>query len=810
MNDLAMNVSDVNRLISQLRSGGGLSAEQRNEIANRLESSLVPEYSVELMDAFGDLTARGAIGEQWMDVVHRTFAVLGSALNAERICLYEYAPKHSGREGMACSVVWRSGEGFRGRDKLPEDALFFSKSVFRSLFEQLENGNLFEALASTQSIGPLKKMMKDQGVSSTLMMPLMQRGIVQGFIKIDHASGERTWSKKEKSLLNPVIFQICNLIEKRDLEKHLQNTYRQAQVGTWEMDLEKGTYSWSAVTREIFEMEQGVEPSESLAESFLYDETSRNELMKKVERAQITGEPYDLEIPVKTAKGNLKWIRDTGQAQFKNGKCVRLHGIVQDIHKRKLAEFESQKNKQLLEAITQQTDMAVWVRDHVGNIIFVNNQWKSIFGLGEERVSGKTLYDLFEPDVADELVESDRKVVERNRQVVFEEYIDTAHGPRHFMVNKFPLRGISGLEDAVGGIGTDITKIKETEQRLQEMEQKLREIIEHSTNLFYTHDVNHTLTYLSPQSMDFLGYPPEEARKQWTAFVTDHPANDLGMMHTQRAIETGEPQPPFELQLRRGDGEIIWVEVNEAPVVKDGHTVSIAGSLTDITKRKKAQEKIKESLKEKETLLAEIHHRVKNNLAVVASLMQLQAMESSSDELKGQLIESVLRIKSMAGIHEHLYKTEDFSRLDFARNLQALVEEVINTMQYSASISLEFNCDDVFLSVNQAIPCSLIVNEVITNIIKHGFKERDEGTIWVELSISDGEDEQSRVSLDIRDNGAGLPEDFDPESTNTLGMQLIKTLSGQLFGAYRFESLNDGAVFHLQFEKKADQALPAS
>ena len=455
-------------------------------------------------------------------------------------------------------------------------------------------------------------------------------------------------------------------------------------------------------------------PDADLAADITYDDDTKDLFLKAVERAQITGEPYDLEVKIKTAKGNVKWVRDTGRAEFKNGKCIRLYGIVQDIHKRKTAEHESEKNKRLLEAITQQTEVAVWVRDDAGNILFVNKQWKSIFGLGSVNVIGKSLHDFFNESEANEMISSDRSVVSRNKQVIFEEFIGTATGPRHYMVNKFPLHGISGLENAVGGIGTDITEIKQTEARLLQTKQKLREIIEHSTNLFYTHDVNHTLTYLSPQSIDFLGYPPEEAKCRWTKFVTDHPKNEKGFEATQRAIVTGKAQGPFELQLRRGDGEIIWVEVNEAPVVKNGKTVSVAGSLTNITKRKRAQNKIRESLREKETLLAEIHHRVKNNLAVVASLMQLQAMESESSDVQGELLESVLRIKSMASIHEHLYKTEDFSNLDFAHNLEMLVGEVIDTMQFSSDISLIFDCDDVRLSVNKAIPCSLIVNEVVT------------------------------------------------------------------------------------------------
>ena len=122
-------------------------------------------------------------------------------------------------------------------------------------------------------------------------------------------------------------------------------------------------------------------------------------------------------------------------------------------------------------------------------------------------------------------------------------------------------------------------------------------------------------------------------------------------------------------------------------------------------------------------------------------------------------------------------------------------------MQFSADISLSFDCEEVRLSVNQAIPCSLIINEVVTNIIKHGFTGRDKGIINTHLK-----QESDVVTITIKDNGVGLPENFDPESTKTLGMQLIKTLSQQLFGSYKFDSNKNGATFRLTFSKKAGQA----
>lgn len=137
-------------------------------------------------------------------------------------------------------------------------------------------------------------------------------------------------------------------------------------------------------------------------------------------------------------------------------------------------------------------------------------------------------------------------------------------------------------------IAFDITTRKEIELELEKSEEKLRNIVEYSTNLFYVHTPDHKLTYVSPQSQHFLQCEPEEAMVRWTEFITDHPVNKKGLQATQRAIDSGERQPPFELQLIGKEGKTIWVEVNEAPLVEDGETKAIIGSLTDITKRKQA------------------------------------------------------------------------------------------------------------------------------------------------------------------------------------------------------------------------------
>lgn len=203
------------------------------------------------------------------------------------------------------------------------------------------------------------------------------------------------------------------------------------------------------------------------------------------------------------------------------------------------------------------------------------------------------------------------------------------------------------------------------------------------------------------------------------------------------------------------------------------------------------------SLEEKDTLLAEIHHRVKNNLAVVSGMLQIQAYKESDKQMQKKLLDSTLRIKSMASIHEQLYQSHSFSNMAFDAGLRNLVKTIIETMDDGSNIDTEFHLEPVQLNINQAVPCSLIVNEVITNSIKHAFNYNERGLITISLHRQD-----KMLNLKITDNGIGFPNDFKKSEQNSLGMELIRTLALQLEANCKYESRKSepGTLFEIEFE----------
>lgn len=210
------------------------------------------------------------------------------------------------------------------------------------------------------------------------------------------------------------------------------------------------------------------------------------------------------------------------------------------------------------------------------------------------------------------------------------------------------------------------------------------------------------------------------------------------------------------------------------------------------------QGELEGNLEEKNTLLAEIHHRVKNNLAVISGMLQMQSFKETDERIQKKLIDSTLRIKSMANIHEQLYQSNSFSNMDFDSGLKNLVHTILETMDDHSKIDTEFDVKPINLNINQAVPCCLIVNEVLTNSIKHAFPDSREGLISVKLQKND-----SQITLEITDNGIGFTDNSDPETKDSLGMVLIQSLSIQLEAEYEYKSreTEPGVLFRLSFSQ---------
>ncbi len=227
---------------------------------------------------------------------------------------------------------------------------------------------------------------------------------------------------------------------------------------------------------------------------------------------------------------------------------------------------------------------------------------------------------------------------------------------------------------------------------------------------------------------------------------------------------------------------------------------SVASGIALGMQHKLAELKIKASLHEKEVLLREIHHRVKNNMQIISSLINLQAQQIGDDQYVEMFNDSRNRIRSMALVHEKLYHSEDLSNISFRDYAQSLINDLFAFYEtHSGQISIEADLEDIRLSIDVAIPCGLIINELVTNSFKHAFPGSRKGTIFIQFSRANLEEEEG-FTLTVRDNGAGIPENLDIRNTKSLGLQLVTSLAEhQLRGT--IEVTNDnGTEFRIQFK----------
>lgn len=251
----------------------------------------------------------------------------------------------------------------------------------------------------------------------------------------------------------------------------------------------------------------------------------------------------------------------------------------------------------------------------------------------------------------------------------------------------------------------------------------------------------------------------------------------------------------FEWIHTRANGENFPVEVWLSKVEFEGRTL-INTIWRDLTEKKKAEQLILKNIEEKEILLKEIHHRVKNNLQIIMSLLNLQANTVENNGVKSILLQSKSRVESMCKVHEMLYSSKNYSRIDYHDYLKSLIETLIhNTFSGSKKIDLKINVNRIALNINTSIPLGLLINELVTNSLKYAFLNADSGEISIEITPKN-----HHYELIYNDNGSGYSADINFENTSTLGFQLITSLTEQLNGTIQREFVPQGTSYRLFFK----------
>jgi len=362
-----------------------------------------------------------------------------------------------------------------------------------------------------------------------------------------------------------------------------------------------------------------------------------------------------------------------------------------------------------------------------------------------------------------------------------------------------PVFGADGNVIEVFGVGHEITEQKVAEDLVRQQAARLKAIFENAANvMIWTLDRNFRITsynehfqrttqrkmgILFQHGDDFVG----QMRQRVVGGV------DAAVVSRYREALKGQPQQ-FEVELLGTSDRRMWVETFLNPIMVDGVVQELSCMAYGITDRKEAELSLRQSLGEKEVLLKEVHHRVKNNLQVISSILSLQTAHVDDDARILELLRvSRDRIRSMSFIHESLYQNKDFSSIDMATYIDGLSRNLVMSYSLTNKVSLQRELQRVELVLDQAIPCGLILNELISNSFKHAFPEGRSGVVKITLSLT-GE----QVAIGVSDNGIGLPKGFNNATDSNLGLELVHTLVDQLDGKLDVKT-GDGLAYLLTF-----------
>ena len=349
----------------------------------------------------------------------------------------------------------------------------------------------------------------------------------------------------------------------------------------------------------------------------------------------------------------------------------------------------------------------------------------------------------------------------------------------------------------VSVIAQNITKRIENENKILEQSAKLKAIFESGDQLMWTISKDLKITSFNQNYansiFDLYGYYPEIGKTIRSNKTTEYQS----VWDKKYDLAFQGKQVEFISERTQRSGKKIIRQILLYPIKDTNNNVmEISGIGFDITENKINEEKITQSLREKNVLLKEVHHRVKNNMQVISSILNLQSSYVRDTYALNLLKECQNRIKSMAFIHESLYQTKNFESVNFSEYVTTLSKNLVHTYSINTKkVKLILTLDELMLNLDASIPCGLIINEIISNSLKYAFPDNRDGIIFVTLRV-----DKNKVKIEVGDNGIGIPENVDIKNTQTLGLQLVDTLVEQLSGTVKLKR-SKGTIFSIEFNK---------
>lgn len=761
-------------------------------------------------------------------------------LKADRVLVYQFHPDMSGTVLAECVLPgWKSFHNYQVKDTYFCDGGKSYRQGYHFIVP-----NVREAFLSECHL----QMLEEFQVQANLIVPIISCSCYEqpesgsccltsdnplwGLLIVHQCSAPRQWQQSEVDLLDQLSVQLAIAIQQAELYQNLQtlNTKLEAKVQALketEMALREknallqaiiesapvavtmvnpssDVMLWNPMAEKVFGY--GVREVMNKPIQVLANE-QQDEFQAFIQETLLDNPVNKVEICRKRKDGKFVDISlSTSLVQDTNGNVVGVMGIIEDISDRKKAEVEMLQLQQRLEFILSSSPGAIYTlkvsEDY--NTTFISENVKALFGYEawEYTTNKKKLWlDCVHPDDKPQVIVQLERIFDREEIDLEYRFLDKTGRYRWVYDRAKLIRDERGNPSEIIGYCLEISDRKQAQLEVIHNRDLREAIFNESTDAIFLvdGDTNHTIDcncravelFEASSKDELLGIEGETLQR---FRFSEQDRLEIAEALRVQSFWSGE------LQYVTRKGNFFWGNLAFKQINVADQEMSLV-RVSDISDRKKSVEQIRRSLEEKETLLKEIHHRVKNNLQIISSLLRMQSRRSLDEATLILFQESQNRVQSMALIHEHLYQASDLSQIDFGEYIRSLTDNLFRCYGVSQrAIAPKIETNALKLSLDIAIPCGLIINELVSNSLKYAFVNHQEGEITIILR----QNSDNSLTLIASDSGIGIAENFNWQNTNSLGLRIVHNLTRQLKGKISLEhdaSCNCGTTFHINFPK---------
>lgn len=511
--------------------------------------------------------------------------------------------------------------------------------------------------------------------------------------------------------------------------------------------------------------------------------------------------PYEYRIQSKN--GDIKWFVEMAIPIEYEGEHAVLGNFI-DITDFKSAEYELGESEEKFKLLFEEANEGILYLDAKGNIIDVNPKALKMAACTKKEVTGRHFLDLisiFDLDV-EAIMDAFDDMLFDITPTKTEWEMQNKNGEQIIILAHPSLIKKEGKTVGISVILEDITEQKRAEEAQRESDKRYRTLFEASPASITLLDKSGVIIDCNNSTEKLIGYSKDEIiGKQFEKLMTLDP-EDLPKLKSKfiRLLE-GKDIGPYELEIIRKDGKKRWINVINSLILKENEVAGFQVIAKDTTARKKAEDQLKKSLKEKEVLLQEVHHRVKNNMQIISSLLKLQSRYIKNRKAVKMFEDSQQRIKSMALVHERLYRSDDLASIDFKDYVNALVKDLVRSYKNNyGKVKLNVDVKNVSLGIDYAIPCGLIINELVSNSLKYAFPKDFVNSSQNAINIKLCSRGKNEIELTVSDNGVGIPKAINYKKTKSLGLHLVNLLvEDQFQGKLKLRRVK-GTNFQIRFK----------